>query len=167
LDDLSIGPELGQWTADEFSGMTIVQAGVYFLQHNDEWQEKYRGFDKGSLSRNEIVRCWKEGTEHKASLTRFVGLGSALMANDFSIWRTWPTTERNIDIRPTGKRIPGDRQDYHTGLRATKACPNITPDVISSAYAIEWVDGKRGSRVEVIDGVPLETLVDEMEDGVL
>lgn len=165
--DLTIGNELGQWTEDEFQGITIVQAGVYFLDNTTNWQEKFRGFDKGSLDREKIVKCWEEGTDYEATLTRFVGLGSSLAATDFTVWRTWRTDSRSLDIRPTGKRIAGSRTDYHKGLRVTKACPNITPDIISAPYPIEWIDGVKPSAKQVVNGVPLEVLVDEEEDGIL
>lgn len=185
--NLDCNGELGNWSFDEFQGITIVQAGVYFLDcsnyHNESyskcphcrwvtgddiggWYEKFRGFDKGSLQRDEIIQCWKDGTNYEASLTRFVGLGSALMAKEsLKDWRTWQTTKRQLDIRPTGKRIAGNRMDYHRGLRVTKACPNITPDSMSEPYAIEWVDGIKGSAKMSIEGVPLEVIVDEIEDG--
>lgn len=166
--DLDIGKELGQWTADEFKGMTIVQAGVYFLQNQEgEWYEKFRGFDKGSLDRDAIVEAWASGIEYEARLTRFVGLGSSLVSRDFTIWRTWKTDRRKLDIRPTGKRIAGSKKDFHNGLRVTKACPNITADVMSSPYSIEWVDGISNKDKQQIEGVTLETLVDEFEDGTL
>lgn len=165
---IETGPELGMWSLDEFKGMTIVQAGVYFLQEsNGEWYEKFRGFDKGSLDRESIINAWANGLDYEARLTRFVGLGSSLMSKDFSIWRTWKTDSRNLDIRPTGKRIAGTRTDYDKGLRVTRPCPNITPDELSQPYSIEWVDGIANKDKNVVDGVTLEVLVDEYEDGTL
>lgn len=182
--ELSCSGELGDWTYDEFQGITIVQAGVYFLDcsnhHKDEdckhckwkvgdeeskWQEKFRGFDKGSLQREAIIECWRNGTNYEATLTRFVGLGSALASTDFSIWRTWRTDSRKLDISPTGKRISGPKRDYHNGLRVTKPCPNITQDVLSEPYAIEWIDGIANKAKFELGGVTLEVLVDEQEDG--
>jgi len=163
--DLYTSGELGDWSLDIFEGITIIQAGVYFLDKGEGWDEKFRGFDKGSLQREEIIKCWKEGSDYEARLTRFIGLGSALMAIDFSCWRTWRTDSRKLDIRPTGKRISGSRTDYHNGLRITKPCPNITPDIMSEPYAIEWIDGKKNSDLWQENGVPLEVLVDEREDG--
>jgi hypothetical protein len=87
------------------------------------------------------------------------------MATDFSVWRTWRTDSRKLDIRPTGKRIAGPKRDYHKGLRVTKACPNITPEVLSEPYEIEWVDGRSNKARFEQEGVTLETLVDEEEDG--
>lgn len=186
--ELDTGSELGEWSVDEFQGITIVQAGVYFLDcrnhhntkgickhcgqeypmDNTKWAEKYRGFDKGSLSRDEIVRCWETGEKYEASLTRFVGLGSALMSSDFSIWRTWSSDKRSLDIRPTGKRISNSRTDYSKGLRLTKASPNITGDTLSEPYLVVWIDGMKGADKDTTEeGIPLEVLVDEIEDGSL
>ena len=163
--DLPTGGELGEWSADTFNGMTIVQAGVYFLDEGDKWQEKFRGFDKGSLDRDNIIECWESGVKYKAKLTRFVGLGSALMVSDFNVWRTWRSDYRSLDISPTGKRIPGSRVDYHKGLRTTKPYPNITPDIISEPYSVEWIDGIKNSDKQTVAGIPLEVLVGEVEDG--
>jgi len=163
--DLPLGKELGEFDYKEYTGITIVQAGVYFLQNGDEWNEKYRGFDKGSLERNKIVECWRTGEQYEAKLTRFVGLGSAIMATDFNIWRTWRTDTRKLDINPTGKRISGSRTDYHNGLRDTKARPNITSEVISEPYALQWVDGLEGLKTGLVEEVPLDKLLEEMEDG--
>jgi DNA polymerase type B, organellar and viral len=161
--DVKESKKLGEWTADSFFGITMVQAGVYFLQNEDgTWGEKYRGFDKGSIDRDEIVRCWEEGTEYEATTSRFVGLGSAIASNDFSIWRTWQNNKvRALDIRPTGKRIAGRYKTYHTGLRTTKAAPNITPEVMSKAYPLEW---EEGYKLADLDG-NVRVLIDEEEDG--
>jgi hypothetical protein len=183
---LSTGGELGEWSEDEFQGITIVQAGVYFLDcsnhhtdskckhcgwlpgdSNDRWYEKFRGFDKGSLDRDKIIHCWETGEKYEAKLTRFVGLGSSLASTDFSIWRTWKTEPRSLDINPTGKRIAGTKKDYHKGLRVTQACPNITPDIPSAIYPIEWLDGIKNSTKQTLNGIPLEILVEEDQDGML
>lgn len=163
--DVDEGTGLGQWTVDTFQGMTIVQAGVYFLDRDGKWSDKYRGFDKGSLDREKIIQCWKDKTPYEATLTRFIGLGSALNSSDFGIWRTWRTEPRSLDIYPTGKRIAGSDKRYATGLRTTKPQPNITPGVLSRPYKIAWLDGVREGGTERVNGIPLEVLVDEYEDG--
>ena len=165
--DLPCSGELGDWAADSFTGITVVQAGVYFLHAGTNWQEKFRGFDKGSLNREKIIECWENDQEYKAKLTRFVGLGSALMAIDFTCWRTWRTDNRKLDIKPTGKRIAGTRTDYHKGLRVTKPAPNLTSDLLSQSYAIEWMDGIKNSNKEIVEGIPLEVYFHEIEDGEL
>jgi hypothetical protein len=158
--DLPCGKELGQWTYDEFDGITIVQAGIYFLKEQDseEWYEKFRGFDKGSLRREDIVNCWKEDKPYNATLTRFVGLGSALMAKDFNEWRTWRTDNRSLDLQPIGKRMKGEKTTYYNNLCTTKPTPNITPDIISKKYEVIWVDG-------IKNDAPLDNVFNEDEDG--
>ena len=154
--DLPCSGELGEWSFDTFYGMTIVQAGVYFLDDGTKWHEKFRGFDRGSLDREKIIESWKEGVGYEAKLTRFVGLGSALMSTDFDCWRTWRTDNRTLDINPTGKRVNGPRSDYHMGLRSTKPAPNLTPELMSSPYSVVWLDGINTKEVELIDGIPVE-----------
>lgn len=163
--DLPCSGELGEWSFDEFQGITIVQAGVYFLDDGSKWYEKFRGFDKGSLDRERIIECWRTGEQYEAKLTRFIGLGSALMSTDFNVWRTWRSDTRSLDISPIGKRIAGSRTDYHKGIRGTKPSPNITPDILSTPYSIVWVDGIKNSSKQVVEGIPLEVLVDEEQDG--
>jgi len=159
-EPLAVGPsnkDLGGWSIDEFTGITMVQAGVYFLKNREPicmeehehfdscyWGDKYRGFDKGSIDRQQVVDCWTTGEPYYASTSRFIGLGSALMANDFTIWRTWQNDkERELDIRPTGKRVHGRNENYATGLRLTRARPNITPSVLSTPYYVVWIDEKK------------------------
>jgi hypothetical protein len=169
--------------------MTIVQAGVYFLRYehvprvngkkvcgHEEfekckdscyWGEKYRGFDPRSIDREEVVRCWAEGRDYEATTSRFIGLGSALMASDFTIWRTWQNNKsRKLDIFPTGKRVVGRNQKYATGLRTTRPAPNITPDIMSLAYPIKWIDGYTLS--DLLDRqseVSAKVVIDEEEDS--
>lgn len=151
------GHGLGEWTAERFDGMTIAQAGVYWLGryelverethrvHAMSWQAKYRGFDKGSLSREAICVAWSRGEhEHTATLTRFVGLGGALNTTDFHRhWRTWPTMNRTLEIWPTGKRIPGVDTCYAERLCATVAAEAQDPSMPSAPYPVVWLDGTK------------------------
>lgn len=118
------GTAIGEWSCDAFTGITIVQAGVYWLCKGGEWQSKYRGFDKGSLSRSDIIETWKRwyydqpcnicqwvydpptDADHiHATLTRFVGMGGALNTKDFyAHWTHWERMSRRLTILPTGKR---------------------------------------------------------------
>jgi hypothetical protein len=141
--DLKVGTGLGEWTHDSFTGITIVQPGVYWLQYADEWKDKYRGFDKGTLHRQAIVGCWLMGQDFTASLTRFVGMGSALASSDFrKRWRTWETNERVLTLTPGGKRMPSDDVCYWDHLCDTIPTYNLNdPDLISKAYPLLWVDG--------------------------
>jgi hypothetical protein len=162
--NLPSSKDLGDWTQDQFEGMTIVQAGVYWLKQGDIWSDKYRGFDKGTLHREGVLEAWEKGTSFKATLTRFVGLGSALARTDFSIWRTWDRQEKKLDVTPAGKRIPGKVKDYQNRLCLTRAAPNITPEIMSRQYVLAWEE-KVGYDDPKDDGIPVRILTDEYEDS--
>lgn len=139
---LPISDQLGEWTADKFEGITIVQPGVYWLKDpGEDWGAKYRGFDKGSLHREEIVECWRKGIDYQAHLTRFVGMGSALMSTEFDKhWRTWESSPRTLTLTPSGKRHASEDVCYWDHLCATVALPNPQFDEISKPYPLLWDD---------------------------
>lgn len=96
---------LGQWDAQEHSGGTFVQSGVYWLDDDGRAKGHSRGFDLDSLSRDAILEAWKKGkTEIAATLTRFVGLGTVIAASDnadiWNDWRTWKTSPRVLKLTP-------------------------------------------------------------------
>lgn len=98
---------LGTWEENHYDAMTIAQSGVYWLLKDGEWESRYRGFDKDSLTRDDVIHAWKSGeTTVKGQVTRFIGMGAALMRDDFEdIWRTWPTEPRIMNLEPEGKRM--------------------------------------------------------------
>lgn len=157
--------QLGGWTCDDFTGITIVQPGVYWLRDNDgNWKDKYRGFDQGSLLREHIVGCWLLGQDYHARLRRFVGLGSALASKEFyDHWRKWEDQERVLGLIPGGKREPGPEVNYWNDLCYTRARANLN-EGISRAYPLEWVDGPKDFKPR-IDGVDLNTLEQEYIDS--
>ena len=152
--DVPCGTGLGEWTPEVLEGITIVQAGVYWLKWGGDWHDKYRGFDKDSLDRQKIITCWETGDAYIAQLTRFVGMGAALSSTDLrAIWRKWITQPRRLDIRPTGKRTAGPSTDFHKGLRSTLARDNV--GLPSQKYFIAWIDGPdkiMRSKVDPISG---------------
>jgi hypothetical protein len=171
--DLTCGSGLGEWTDDYFHGITIVQPGVYWLKENKdaEWGSKYRGFDKGSLSREGIIECWRAGEDYVAKLTRFVGLGSALMSTDFySHWRTWETTPRVLSLRPSGKRMEidydKDTTRYAEGLCDTMPTVNfgMVAEVMSKPYPLLWIDND-GALKPLRDYKQMMILEDELLDS--
>lgn len=162
--DLPVSNNLGDWTYDAFEGITIVQPGVYWLKQDGEWAEKYRGFDKGSLLRDQIINCWREGRDYKAKLTRFVGMGSALMSTNFDeVWRTWPTNPRTLTLTPTGKRMVGLNSCYADALCDTIATPNLNGDVMSMPYPLLWSLNK--DITPKLDGVDVDELEQELLDS--
>ena len=165
--DLDIGNHLGGWSAEEFEGITIVQPGVYWLKTRDGWADKYRGFDKNSLKREEIVEKWRIGEQYyPAKLTRFVGLGSAVSAQSyFEKWRTWDTQVRNLNLIPTGKRLPSKdekEREYYRRLCLTEATHNASM-MISAPYPITWMDTEEGARPISVKQAQL--FQDELEDS--
>jgi hypothetical protein len=164
---LDIGTGLGEWTFDKFYGITIVQPGVYWLKESvDYWHDKYRGFDKGSLMREDIIECWKLGKDYEARLTRFVGLGSALMSTDFyGHWRKWETQTRTLSLHPSGKRMPSDDTCYWDHLCDTIARPNMHFDgIMSKPYPLLWVDTDDGIK-PFKPAEDLGSLEDELMDS--
>jgi hypothetical protein len=114
VDGITVGSGLGEWTVERYDGLVLVQAGVYWLKDPEthEWASKYRGFDPDSLYEDKVIDAWSTGLlctkeghrgEHHlpVTLTRFVGMGSALARTDFDrIWRTWETEDRCLDLLP-------------------------------------------------------------------
>lgn len=153
--DVTCGTGLGEWSPEVLEGITIVQAGVYWLKWDGEWHDKYRGFDKDSLDRERIIECWRTGETYTASLTRFMGMGSALNSTDLrGVWRKWITQPRRLDILPTGKRVPGPDSNFADGLCLTYARPGAS--LSSCKYPIAWLDGpdKLGrSKVDPLTGM--------------
>jgi hypothetical protein len=145
--DLPVSDKLGEWSLDEFTGMTIIQPGVYFLQKEDEWQDKYRGFDKGSILREGIVNAWLNGTDYTAILTRFITLGTAVKDPLIYInrWRTWEGQAKVLNLTPRGKRRPSKDTCYWDHLCATLPEVNVLgDDVLSYPYKREWDAGYTG-----------------------
>ena len=163
--DLPVSSELGEWTHDSFEGITIVQAGVYWLKHGDSWGDKYRGFDKGSLIREHVVGSWLLGVDYEAKLTRFVGMGSALASTRFQqLWRTWQTSPRILGLQPGGKRIASDEEWYWEDLCHTKVAPNLNLDMMSKPYPLLWAPDYSTSKL-TSEGVSIDMLESEYLDS--
>ena len=143
--DLPCSDKLGEWTLDEFTGITIVQPGVYFLQKDNEWKDKYRGFDRGSLLREHIVGSWLLGQDFEANLTRFITLGTAVKSEDNynNRWRTWEGQIKKLTLTPQGKRWPSKDVCYWDHLCATVAAMNDLGTIPSYPYQLLWDDQGR------------------------
>lgn len=166
--DLSVGTGLGQWTPDKFTGVTLVQAGVYWLRlPTGAWTDKYRGFDAGSLRRETLVACWRRNETYTAKLTRFYGMGSAVGLNNFKdYWRVWRTEPRKLSITPDGKRQPGKDRSYADRLCVTVPTVNVYGDMLSTPYPLEWglLAGKKLRETDA-DGVDIRIMEEEMMDS--
>jgi hypothetical protein len=167
--DVPIGRELGEWTAEEYDGITLAQAGVYWLRRLEtEVPSKFRGFDPGALRREFIVGAWLADKErYEAEVERFIGMGSALMGDRmWGQWRTWQRTPRILDILPTGKRLATSGvpiHDYSWRLVPTLPSPNLTPNVLSSKYPLEWDED--GPPEKETEGVPWNVMEAEWTDS--
>ena len=144
---LFIGSWLGDYEVEAFDGGTFVQAGVYWLGKDNSVRQWYRGFDEGSLSEQGIIDAYKNGRyEYDATLTRFVGAGSALASKDWlERWCTWYTQERTLNLTPKTKRIMKTKslKQAATRLLPTKAAVNfeyIENGTVSAPYPLKFDD---------------------------
>jgi hypothetical protein len=142
--DLPTGTSLGDLERAELRNAFIAQPGVYSAQtESGEEIRKSRGFFVRELDFSALWRGWqKEGALHVARYRsrRFIGAGTALMRNDFSIWRTWHESERQLSLYPQRKFVElGGEYDkpviHHP--------PSMPVDVLSEPYApkaADWLD---------------------------
>lgn len=154
--DLNFGKGLGQWDVTEYAEMTYLASGVYFAVKPDGTTvEKYRGMDKGQLSREKVLKGWEkyERASEKSRLhssvrtvpadsTRFRTLGTSFQGSRAGDWRQWITETKNVSLMPTGKRIhhpfcraPWGRGTHHETLPMAER-----GNMWSYPYNVLWVD---------------------------
>lgn len=157
--DLDTGDGLGQWGVTEYKELTYVQSGMYFGIESDGTDvTKYRGLDRGTLTREKVLRGWEkmqsETTPRKrvrhvqAPSTRFRTLGTSLVGARIDNWRQWVTEPKKIDLLPTGKRLhsPACKEPWGRGTHHQTIC--VQPaDIISHPYNVLWAD--TASRLEL------------------
>jgi len=122
-EKLDIGTGLGQWDETVFDDFVYLQSGARFgLMSNGTWEEKYRGFDRGSIRLDDVLRVLGNDPSEwivKGTTKRFIGFGQALH-QDFSKWRRFEIDkERYLRIGGEGKR-------RHMA-KMCRACHNGTP----------------------------------------
>lgn len=107
LNSLDTGDGLGQWEETVFDDFVYLQSGCRFGLQNGEWEAKYRGFDKGSLTVEQAMDCLSKPPEEwvmHGTTRRFIGFAQALH-QDFSRWRKFETDQnRDLRIGGEGKR---------------------------------------------------------------
>lgn len=182
--DVPTGSTLGEWEAHTHCGITVVQSGVYWtdnvLADGRKIADPFcRGFDRGSLDREKIIRAWKTGaTKYEASLTRFVTMGSALQGkHSIEHWRRWRTVPRMLSLTSDGtKRVDEidpskwtKRNGPHATLIHTLAAvpaSQVAGQTMSAPYPLPWVadDGVRPLDT-TLDGVPLRIIETEAYDA--
>jgi hypothetical protein len=115
LNQLDIGPGLGQWEMDTYDEMVYLQSGFYFKREGDQWASKARGFDSGSVTLDNALhalRLWSPDSDSGAigritgQQTRFRTMGQYLrMREPDRERRRWITDTRELSLGTDGKRI--------------------------------------------------------------
>jgi hypothetical protein len=157
---------LGSWEGEEFTGLAIAQAGVYWVRQQDgSWYHKSRGFDKAALATPErILDAWRARKGYRGPCTittpssRFVTLGSALASEDqWGRWRSWVTDDRLLDISGIShKRGQSDRERFTPHRRLMPLAVNdnayyLEPGSRSHHYALAWASPSDEARDRVLD----------------
>lgn len=175
---LNIGTEIGQWEKGFQQSLLAVQSGVYFYWRKDEDTPKayYRGFDKGQLSPDKIMRAYRLGEKRlNATSTRFIGMGTALVGARWQQWRSWPTISRELSLSPLGTK----RYDHweserwlsrdNPSLRLFRTIASPLNEGVSGGmshpYPIRWMgeDWEEGT----IDGIRITDYENEYDDSSL
>jgi hypothetical protein len=147
LIGIDTGSGLGQWEETVFKSLTYVQSGHYYATQADGKQViKCRGIDKGFISRKAVERLLGNPESTRvlsAKLTRFYGAGIALARGLDKYWRKWLSEPKQLQLRPTGKRVHGACWcDTAGGLVINEwhntYCP-VTGGV-SHEYPVDWIN---------------------------
>ena len=137
----STGGDLGGWDVAQYHGITYVRSGVYWVKDGlDNWHAKYRGMDRDSLRRDDVIQGWMRGDLNITALqTRFRGMYTSVQGDRFPDWRQWITETRDIRLEPDGKRrheICWCRPPSVCGtMHITTAVPVST---MSDPYHVPW-----------------------------
>lgn len=165
--DLDIGKALGQWDVTEYAEMTYLASGVYFAVKLDGTAvEKYRGMDKGQLSREKVLKGWEryELASEKGRLresvrtvpadsTRFRTLGTSLQGSRAADWRQWITETKNVSLMPQGKRIhhPFCHVRWGRGTHHETLPMAERGNMWSYPYNVLWID--TASKMEMYSAI--------------
>lgn len=113
---ITLGPELGQWEADEYDEIVYLQSGMYQLRRDGEWYKtKSRGLHATEFTpemAEEYLRgCLPDESGsfpalHLRTKPRFIGAGAANAAKgDFKDHHcVWREQERELVLGKAGKR---------------------------------------------------------------
>lgn len=142
--------ELGGYERTEFETFFIAQPGIYIgKEAGGKEVRKSRGFFTREIDYEDLRRGWLDvgptytqrgvcecGIVHDGPIsncdgprprTRFVGIGSALMREDFGVWRTWADSERGLSLGSARKFYATEKP-----ARAMRLIPPTFPTVIES-----------------------------------
>lgn len=150
-EHLDIGDGLGQWGATKYDDFVYLQSGCRFGLKGKEWEAKYRGFDKGSLSLDDALTVLAGDPaqwEIVGTTKRFVGFAQALHT-DFGQWREFQSDKaRVLRIGGEGKRRHNKRfcRSCRDGIPASEsfhqaalAMP-VPPNPHSEKHYLPWKD---------------------------
>lgn len=140
---LPIGTNLGEFEETKYASLTYLKSGFYYGTTVDGKEvEKSRGFNKGSLSREQVIQALNDPRNNRlvTTQTRFIGLGQA-MNQDMTKWRKWITSPREISVTLNGKRVDvldsdDIRKDIGDGWQETQE--GYTDTVFSYRYPVLW-----------------------------
>lgn len=143
-----IGDGLGQWKAEEYSGLLYLQSGIYWLRDSDgNWQEpKSRGIPRKKLDFNLVFPMMKANQNLTVSQHMFIGYGLALRGQ-FDKWRKWIDVPRTITFGGNGKteHIPTLCKSCKEGKSWGDALHHVVmkpPENIEShPYDLPWLNG--------------------------
>lgn len=164
-DGLVFGPEnmapklaeskgLGGWERTRYRQFFVAQPGMYhaYDRATNNLVKHSRGFFTREINFPKLKRVWATRGplgSIDCSSHRFIGLGSALMRSDFTVWRTWEDGTRKVSLYSSRKeyddlepepmkqlhppgRIKAGLSDIYVPKRAVV---ELDPD------AEEWVQG--------------------------
>lgn len=102
------GIELGNLEGTILTNAFTAQPGVYCATKDGVEIRKSRGFFAKEIDFDALRMGYREMGDsyigHYTS-TRFIGLGTGLMAKTLDKWRTWETKERKLVLHPSSKRV--------------------------------------------------------------
>lgn len=122
IEELKVGPSLGEWEQTKVVEGFIVRPGVYkWLDPYGKWHYGTRGFSRDEADWNAIEYIWDYlpvETPWKFKATRFITLSAALNRGDKwrEVFGKWITEERRLSFVPTmGTRTYGMGQEDTSG----------------------------------------------------
>lgn len=150
---LETGSGLGQWEIKEYDSLTYVQSGMYFGTLSEGYYKggnrevaKYRGLDKGSLTREAVIKAWTayedggKGTV-TAKSTRFRTLGTSLVGARLGDWRQWSVDKKEVSLVAGGKRLHSPGCDAPWGYGTHHDTIAVQPQILESRpYNVLWAD---------------------------
>lgn len=137
---LPISKSLGEWECTKVLDFTAVQSGVYyFTTEKGEVKIKSRGFDPTSVSRETIIKTWKEGKSSKVTgrSRKFITFGMIATAQKEDTIKknmlrlcNWETVDRDLCLYPLNtKRHNTLNDEYETRRKPSSGLMKTYPKV--------------------------------------